>query len=245
MNRILIVLLFILGSFINSSFGQEASSIIAKMDALLFAAKDMQGEMKMTLTSKGGKGKIKESLLYQKGANKRLTVYTKPESQAGIATLSLSDNEMWLYMPALGNPKKISILTKSQAFNNTDFSFEDMSRSPYGDRFTSKLIKTSDNQFFLELKPNYEKSSYSKIVITINKMNHYPEKIEYYDQRGELFKVANYQYTKQGKYWFAKNVLMSNLKKEHSTQIEIFNVKFDQGLKDDLFKVENLRPAKK
>lgn len=224
--------------------GQDAKTILRKMDDLLLTSEDMQGEMKLTLISKNGSKKVREAMLYQKGADKRLTVYTQPESQAGISTLSLPDGEMWLYLPALGNPKKISILAKSQAFNNTDFSFEDMSRTPYSDRFEVALQSSNGSSFFLELKPNYEKSSYSKVIITINNLEFYPEKLEYYDQKGELFKEADYTYKKVGEYWYASKVNMTNLKKEHSTLVELINVKFDQGLDDGMFDVNNLRAKK-
>jgi outer membrane lipoprotein-sorting protein len=36
---------------------------------------------------------------------------------------------------------------------------------------------------------------------------------------------------------------MKDLEKNHSTRILISDVKFDQGLKDDIFLVEKLKPA--
>ena len=107
--------------FIGNILAQDAKAILSKMDDVIFAAEDKQGEMRITLRAKSGKGKVREALLFQKGANRRLTIYTKPETQAGISTLALPDGVMWLYMPALGGPKKISILSKSQAFNTLIF----------------------------------------------------------------------------------------------------------------------------
>ena len=233
---------FLIGT---NCWSQSASDILEKMDQLLLAPKDKQGDLKMTLKSKSGKDKVREAILYQKGPDKRLTVYTQPESQAGISTLSLPDGVMWLYMPALGGPKRISILAKSQAFNNTDFSFEDMDRSPYTERFSANLIKSSSEGHVLELVPKYEKSSYSKLVITIHSTNYHPNNIEYYDRSGNKFKEAVYTFEKIGPYWNASKITMTNLKKQHSTIIEVSNVKFDQGLEDSLFLVENLRPPKK
>lgn len=223
---------------------QDASQILGNMDDVMFACKDKQGEMRISLRSKDGSGKMREAILLQKGGNKRLTKYTKPETQAGIATLSLPNGEMWLYLPALGGPKKISVLAKSQAFNNTDFSLEDMANSSYSERFTATKLPTDDDSYLLELVPKNPKSGYSKVIVAINKTHFYPETMEYYDKGGNKFKEAVYTYTKEGKYWNASEVLMTNLKKSHSTRIEIYNVIYDQGLDDALFEVESLRPPK-
>ena len=62
-----------------------------------------------------------------------------------------------------------------------------------------------------------------------------------YNEQNRLFKEATYTYEKIGKYWNAKEVLMKNIEKDHSTIIKLSDIKFDQGLSDDLFKVENLK----
>jgi outer membrane lipoprotein-sorting protein len=79
--------------------------------------------------------------------------------------------------------------------------------------------------------------------VTVNKEFSYPETMEYFDRGGRRFKEATYEYELVGKYWNAKKVLMTNTKNEHSTKIEILTVKFDQGLDDSIFQVDNLRPS--
>ena len=110
----------------------------------IFSPKDRQGKVTIILTDKTGKEKVREALMLQKGSDKKLYRYTKPESQAGMATLTLPNNVMYLYMPAFGKPKKISILSKDQSFNNTDFSYEDMATTPYVDRFTPELLESTN-----------------------------------------------------------------------------------------------------
>ena len=53
--------------------------------------------------------------------------------------------------------------------------------------------------------------------------------------------MATYKYVKNGKYWYAEEVLMKNVKKNHSTSIIMTNIQFDLGIADDEFKVENLK----
>lgn len=242
MKRIIIPL-FILFIAINSLFSQDASTLLLEMDKIIFSAKDKQGTVAIILTNKSGKVKAREALMMQKGANKKLYRYTKPESQEGIATLSLPDDIMWMYMPAFGKPKKISLLAKSQSFTGTDFSYEDMATSPYAERYDPKLLENNETEYLLELVPKPEnKSKYSKIIVHLHKTNYYPLSMEFFDKGDKKFKEAVYQYEKIGNYWNAAEVVMTDIKKEHSTKIQLTDVKFDQGLSDDEFTVEKLSP---
>ena len=228
----------------NNLYAQDANVILEKMDYIVNAPKDKVGTVKIILIDKTGKEKIREAEMLQKGPHKKLYRYTKPDSQAGIATLTLPDNVMWLYLPALGKPKKISMLTKDSSFNNTDFSYEDMATTPYADRFTPELIDSSGDLYTLSLIPKSGKSNYSRIIARINKEQGYVESMDIYDLKGEKFKEAVYKYEKIGKYWNASEVVMKDLEKKHSTKILISDVKFDSGIPDDIFLVENMKPGK-
>jgi outer membrane lipoprotein-sorting protein len=222
---------------------QDAKAILENMDKIIFSPKDKQGKVTMILTDKTGKEKIREAMMLQKGYDKKLYRYTKPESQAGIATLSLSDDVMWLYMPAFVTPRKISMVAKGQAFNGTDFSYEDMVTTPYSDRYTPALLESRNDAYVLKLLPKSTKSNYSQIVVSIDKSYGYPLTMQFYNGQGKKFKEAAYRYEKIGKYWNAAEVVMKDLEKEHSTKILLTDVKFDQDLSDDLFAVKNLKPS--
>jgi len=239
MRTILFFALLIIGA--NLSSAQDAKAILAAMDNVMFSSKDKSGKVTIILTEKDGSEKVREAEMYQKGPDKKLYRYTKPESQAGIATLSLPDGVMWMAMPAFANPKRISMLSKSQSFTGTDFSYEDMATTPYSDRFTCKVTSTGANDYLLDLIPISGKSNYSKIILRVDKNNAYPIWMKFYNVQGRMFKEATYTYEKIGKYWNAKEVVMKDLEKDHSTTIKLTDIKFDQGLSDDLFKVENLK----
>jgi outer membrane lipoprotein-sorting protein len=239
---LLVVLIY---TGLSNTAAQDATAILKKMDYITIAPKDKEGKVSIILIDKTGNEKIREAQMFQKGPQKKLYRYIKPESQAGIATLTLSDSVMWLYLPALGKPKRISMLSKDFTFNNTDFSFEDMATTPYADRFNPELLESSGNFYLLKLIPKPGKSNYSKIIAKINKMNDYVESMDIYNLKGKKFKEVVYKYEKIGKYWNASEVTMKDLVKNHSTKIIITDVKFDQGLSDHLFLIENLKPADK
>jgi len=227
--------IFFSTNFLQAQDGQE---ILKKMDQVIFAPKDKQGNIKIEVINDSKDDKLREAVLLQKGADKKIYRYTKPEKQKGIATLSLPGDVMWMYMPAFDKPKKISLLAKSQAFTGTDFSIEDIPTSPYAERYNAKLTSTESDRFILELTPKSDKSNYSKLVISIDKSDFFPIAIDYYDKSGSKSKEARYRYSKIGKYWNADEVTMTTLKKKSSTRITTSDVKFDVGLADDLFTVE-------
>ncbi|MCD4665577.1 MAG: outer membrane lipoprotein-sorting protein, partial [Bacteroidales bacterium] len=152
--KLISIIIFMLIFGVKISVAQNADSLLQYMDNLMSAPKDKQAIVKIILTNKAGKEKVREAMMKQKGKDKKLYRYTKPESQAGISTLSLPDDIMWLYLPAIGKPTKISLLTKSQAFTGTDFSYEDMESRSYSERYTPTLFESLDPEnYILELIP--------------------------------------------------------------------------------------------
>jgi outer membrane lipoprotein-sorting protein len=237
------LLLFFMVTGAMEASSQDAAAILENMDNIFFSAKDKQGKVTLILKDKNGKEKIREASIIQKGIDKKLYRYTKPESQAGMATLSLSDDVMWVYMPAFGKPKKISMTSKDQSFTGTDFSLEDMSMTPYASRYTPELLESDGDVYVVSLVPKSTKSFYSKIIVRINKVYGYPLTMDYYNLKGKKFKEATYTFEKIGKYWNAAEILMKDFEKNHSTKTLLSDVKYDQGLSDDLFTVEKLKPS--
>jgi len=220
---------------------QDASTILKKMDNVMYSPKDMTGKTKIVLIDKAGKQKIREANIIQKGNNKRIFRFTAPSSQAGIAVLSLPNDVMYLYMPAYGKERRISSSVKNQNFAGTDFSYDDMESKPSSEKYTSKLIKTEGNIYILELKPKSPKSAYSKVIVKVHKTYYYPTYMEYYDKGNKKNKVANYKFKKIGKYWNAEEIEMIDLKKKHKTKMIMSDVKYDTGYTDDKFTVRKLK----
>ena len=231
--------IFLLAGF--NANAQDAANILTKMDDVMYSPKDMTGKTKIVLIDKAGKEKTREADIIQKGTDKRIFRFTAPSSQAGIAVLSLPDDVMYLYMPAFGKERRISSSVKSQNFAGTDFSYDDMESKPYSEKYTPKLIKTEDDVFVLELTPISPKSVYSKLIVKVHKTNYYPVYMEYYDKGKKKIKEATYQFEKIGEYWNAKEIEMTNLKKNHKTKMIMSDVKYDQGLSDDEFTVRKLK----
>lgn len=242
MNRIALLASLILVGLIVRVHGQNPQEVLKKMDELMSAPEDRVATVQMTVTNRRGEAKTREAELKQIGSGYRLYRYTKPEKKAGIATLSLPDGTMWLYMPAFGKAIKITLLSKSQAFTGTDFSYEDMSGIPYSDRYEAEFVNSQDEEeLLLDLSPKSDKTEYSRILVSLDKQYGYPIEMAFYDKNGAYIKKADYKYTKQGGYWYAEQVVMTDLRKDHSTAIEIKDIRFDTGLSEKDFTIETLK----
>ncbi|MCD6090093.1 MAG: outer membrane lipoprotein-sorting protein [Bacteroidales bacterium] len=220
---------------------QDGNTILKKLDEVMYSPKDMTGKTKIILIDKNGKEKTREATTIQKGTDKRLFRFTSPSSQAGIATLSLPNDVMYMYLPAFGKERRISSSVKSQKFAGTDFAYEDMEAKLFVDKYTAKLLKTEGDLLVVELKPTSKKSSYSKVIAKLNKTNYCPTYMEFYDKGNRKIKTATYQFEKIGKYWNAKEITMIDLKKNHKTIMKMSNIKYDTGLTDDDFTVRKLK----
>ncbi len=222
-----------------SANAQDATTILNKMDDVMYSPKDMTGKNKIILIDKAGKQEIREATIQQKGTDKRMFRFTAPASQAGIAFLSLPNDVMYMYLPAFGKERRIASSAKNQNFAGTDFSYDDMESVPFSKKYTPKLIKTETDAFILELTPKVH-SDYSKIVVNIHKEHYYPMLMEFYDRGGNKVKEAKYTFKKIGNYWNATEIAMTDLKKKHTTKMQMTDVKYDTGLSDDEFTVRKL-----
>ncbi|RLD24795.1 MAG: hypothetical protein DRI54_05755 [Bacteroidetes bacterium] len=242
-NKTLITFLFFSLIYSNIKvYGQpDAEQLLVKMDDVVFATKDKSSNIKMVMINqKSGKEKTKKAVMMQKGVDMKLFRYTFPKSDSGIATLSLPNNEIYLYLPLFKKPKKITNLAEKNAFNQSDFSVSDMATKSYADNFTAELVSTNEYTYVVDLKPKSDESSYSHLVVYINKEYLYPEQFDYYNKKNQMIKKATYNYTKIDNYWISDEVSMEDLKKDHKTTIYMSDIKINQGLKDELFTLENL-----
>ncbi len=230
-----------LGSFsANLRAQKNAKTILAEMDRVLFAPKDRTADLEMIMVNlDSGKKRIKKAVLMQKGADKKLFIYTYPQSDKGIGTLTTA-SETYLYIPMFKKPKKITNMSESNTFNTSDFSLEDTPSTSYSATYIPELTGQDKNTWTLKLVPKSSRSPYGFLMVTVHKTFHYPETIAFYSKNGKKMKVAEYHFIKPGKYWAADVVTMKDLKKHHSTKIVMSHIKFDLGLKDSLFTPDNL-----
>ena len=239
-NRIFLIAILLL-CYTSNIFAQvDANGVLKKMDQTALAVKDKSANIEMILVNlKSNKEKVKKATIIQKGRDRKLFRYTYPKSDEGIATLSLPDGEIYVYLPMFKKPKKITNLADS-GLNSSDFSIEDMVIKLYAEDYNAEIIATNNGTHVLDLKSKNSDEPYNHLIIHVNRKSFYPEKIEYFDKKDKLEKFSIANYIKVDGCWVAQDLTMENVKKKHKTTIIMTEVHVNQGLSDDDFTLEKL-----
>lgn len=224
----------------------SAYEIVKKSEELLDQAKDSKADMLMVLVN--DKGQKRERTLtayvkkYGKDSSKSIMFFNSPADVKGTSFLVWTDesnnDKQWLYLPALQRVRQISASGKGESFMGTELTFFDMGSHNIDD-YTYTLLKEEpvdgEMSYVIQAVPK-KVEFYSKVVIWIRKGNFIPAKADFFDPKGE--------YEKQGKFTAVKNIQgintpthteMHNVKNKRTTIIEMSNIVYDKGLKDDIF----------
>ena len=236
--KILCLILLVFSAFTYSLAAQPLSGnqILKKVEDTMLAPKSTVADATMILIDKKGKQKVRKVKMWTKGKKKRVVKFLKPADVKGVGFLVLSDNEMYLYMPAFKKIRRIASHVKHQSFMGTDFSYDDISTTEYTKHYTGKLLKETDKKYIIEAKR--KKSSdkeYDKLKMWVDKTSFLPTKVEMY-KKNKLKKVMiNNKIEKIGKYWMATDIVMTNVKKKHKTRLKMENLKFDKAVPGSIF----------
>lgn len=229
--------------FSAKSYAQDpvtAKSILAKTDQNSSAIKDKKAHVEMVMVKlKKDKKKVKKAILFQKGADRTLFRYVYPRGDSGIAFLRLPNHQIYIYLSLFKKAKRITNLANS-AYNNSDFSFQDMASNSFLAKYFPSLIKTNDTAYILKLIPKIKNDTYQYVTATINRTFYYPEELKYFNQKGEKIKQENFHFIKVKGIWVPREVDMINFDKKHMTKIIMSDIKVNTGLKDEIFTVRNL-----
>ena len=212
--------------------------------------KDETSKMTMTIISPNGRKRVRVLTAWVKdtpdGA-KTLLRFTEPADIEGTGFLSIEHkgrpDDQWLYLPAMGKSRRIASSEKSKSFLGTDFTYEDLGDWEIDD-YEHRLLreeKLDGADCWVIESTSKGKGSYSKLITWIRKDNYVGVKIEFYDADGELLKVLTTGDIVQiDGIWTVKKLVMKNVQKGSKTILELTDVKYNQGLKDDLFTITNL-----
>lgn len=228
------------------SAGMSAYDIVKKSEDLLDQAKDTKADMLMTLLNKKGDKRERTLSIFAKkdGENKSKSIlfFNSPADVKGTSFLvwtnEKKEDKQWLYLPALQRVRQISASGKGESFMGTEFTFFDMGSHDVDD-YTYTLVKeenvNNEMCYVIEATPK-KVEFYSKATLWIRKGNFIPAKADFYDTKG--------QYEKQGIFENVKNIKgintpthieMKNILNGRTTLIDLSNIVYDTGLKDDIF----------
>ena len=215
---------------------------------------DFTAGLTMVLRDRQGRESIRQmrfKVLEVPGdGDKSLFVFDQPRDVQGTALLTHAhadtQDDQWLYLPALERVKRISASTRSGSFMGSEFSYEDMS-APEVEEYTYRYLRdepcgeltcTVTEQFPLD-----EKSGYSRKVIWQDTGDLRTWKMELYDRRNSHLKTltfADYELYLD-RFWRAGEQTMVNHLTGASTVLHWTDFAFGTGLEDGEFTQTALR----
>jgi outer membrane lipoprotein-sorting protein len=223
-----------------------AYDVVKKSEDLLDQAKDSKVDMLMVLVNSKGEKRERKLNAFAKryGNNKSRSIvfFQSPADVKGTSFLVWTDenkeDKQWLYLPALQRVRQISSSGKGESFMGTELTFFDMGSHDVDD-YTFKHLREENYGgepcYVIEALPK-KVEFYSKVNIWIRKGNFIPAKADFFDTKN--------QYEKEGVFASVKNIQgintpthieMRNKINGRSTIIDLSNIVYDSGMKDDIF----------
>ncbi|MFQ5798216.1 MAG: outer membrane lipoprotein-sorting protein [Bacteroidota bacterium] len=222
-----------------------------------YAGKDMKAKVLMKLVTKDGKERIRKLTMLRlnkgnSGEQKYYMYFHRPADVRSMAFMvwkyPARDDDRWLYVPAIKLVKRIAADDKNSSFVGSDFSYEDVSgRDVEDDSHTLKAVESLNGKpaYVLESVPKDAQGTYYiRKVSWIDKETFLPLKEQYYDKRGQLYKI--FTADKIGSVQGIATIMqrtMANVQNGHRTEVTFEEVNYNVGLKDNLFSERYLRSA--
>lgn len=240
---------FTFSSFAQQTAGLSGRQIMANND-IAQRSDDTQATATMRLINEYGQERVRKFHLWEKmmadGTIRALVKFQYPGDVKGAGLLTIehtdTDDDQWLYLPALRKTRRISAADKGDSFMGSDFAFEDMEREDLDEYEYSIVTQETVNGeqcYRVQAMPVgkvKEESSYSKRELLIRQKDFVKLKTVYYDKRGLLFKELTYEEIRSIKNKIRSfKWVMENVQTKHKTVLTYDEMTIDQGLGNQLF----------
>lgn len=226
----------------------------------MYQGEDFKARVMMKLISKGGAERTRELTMLRKnygdvGGDQKFFIYFFQPADVKDMTFMVykypaKDDDRWLFVPAINMVRRIAAQDKRSSFVGSDFTYEDVSGRDIADD-THAIVKEDKigvhDSYVIKSTPKTADVDYSYKLSWIDKANFLPLKEEYYDKKGELYKVFTADEIKDvnGFPTITKRT-MKNLQSGHRTEVQFTKVDYNIGIEDSLFSERFLRkPPKK
>lgn len=239
----------------------NANEIVANSEDR-YIGKTLQADSTMIMTNADGKERLRKMMMIRKnfGENfkdqKAIYFFKYPEDIKNTSYLSYDwieegkDDDAWLYLPSLKKVKRLAAADTSDPFLGSDFTYTDIktSRLNYWDYSfvsQSEMVDGHDCWVVEGLPKNGDidkvvnATGYSKIKLWIRKDNLIKIQGTFWVVKGK--KIKHFTATdieKIDDIWTAKTNKMQTSKNgaiEHTTTIQMENVRYEQEVEDAYF----------
>jgi outer membrane lipoprotein-sorting protein len=219
------------------------------------AVKDLTSQLTYTNISKSGRKQTRTLKQYIACNNEEHHTYnlflafTAPHDVAGTATLTIQqhqkEDEQWLYLPAIGNSKRISASKKADRFMGTEMTYEDLSSylaeplDAYQYSLLGEEAVAGRKAFKLVATPLANTlTQYSKRILWIDQQTHLIVKTEFFDKNSHLLKVytaTDIRPIGESNFFKAHQIAVENVQTSNTTQVRYEGFVINHGLSADIF----------
>ena len=251
--KILMVIGFV--SIIGRLNGQDARQIADRASKSI----DLESmEMVATLTIQDSKGnerirQIATATRKFDGATKTMMKFLSPAEVKGTTMLIYDyeekEDDMWIYLPALRKTRRIVSSEKAKSFMGSEFTNADMSK-PNMDDFSYTLLGSESLNGKACWKVGVQcrnediedENGFSKKIIFVEKSTYLPQKMEYYDLDGELYKImtiSDYRQQSNGEY-FAYSMTIENMQNKRKSIMKVDKFQLGSSMSENSFSASSL-----
>lgn len=231
-------------------FGQTGDEVMQKSQAaFLYQGQDFKARAMMKLMSQGGQERVREMIMLRKnfgapgGEQKYFIYFIQPADVRDMTFMVYKypgkDADRWLYVPAISMVRRIAAKDKYSSFVGSDFTYEDVSgRDLVEDTHSIEKEEKYNGKdcFVVKSTPKAGDMEYSYKLSWIDKASYLPLKEEYFDKRGELYKVFTADEIKEIKgFPTVIKRTMKNLQSGHTTEVTYLKADYNIGIEDGFF----------
>ena len=219
--------------------------------AAYYAGNDGRSDVVMTIKDSQGRIRTREFVILRRdvkdGGEQKFYVYFKKPSDVRKMVFMVHkhidrDDDRWMYLAKLDLVKRIAGSDKRTSFVGSDFFYEDVSGRGV-DEDTHELVEETDKHFVIKNTPKKpEEVEFSSYTVWIDKQNFLPAKAEYLDKAGKKYREVEALEVKdvQG-FPTVSRSRVRDLMDGSETVSEFANIRYDIGLKDNIFTERYLR----
>ncbi len=248
---LIVIFVSVLGfAFTARAQSPDAKEIMKKSHlAYYYAGDDGVAQVTMTIVNNKGKERIRKFTMLRKdeadgGDQKYFTYFYEPSDVKRMTFMvhksAEGNDKRWIYVPAVDLIKPIAADDKNSSFVGSNFSYEDVSGRLWTEDNHTLLREDTLNGsavWVIESKPKDPSyGGFARKVSFISKENYLPLREEYYNDKDELARVftAEKVETIDGIPTVTLRK-MTDEKKGQYTTVEFSSIKYNQGIKDDIF----------
>jgi outer membrane lipoprotein-sorting protein len=223
----------------------SAQDVLTKMEANNNGYADQRMDMKLTVVDVDGSKKSYDMTMFQKGDVKRMIQFTSGEMK-GMSTLVEDRNSVHVYLPGFKKVRRVAAHNMNQSLAGSDLTSEDMAQVSWAADWIVAIEKEDASSWWLALTPKApDSSTHAKVVHRVEKAGFSQSETHYFNKAGEEVKrFMNSNLTDFGGAKRYKNIVVSDPRTGHRTELEVKDFKVNQNLKDDLFTVRQLQWGK-